>query len=420
MTAAARHDIELVLVGDELLRGERHDAHLAFVARAVAGIGARVHAAHTVPDDASKIAAVVRARLPHTHALIVTGGLGPTDDDVTREGVADALQVPLEFDEAEWTRIQAFFVERGRTATDANRRQAHFPCGSEIIANERGTASGFCAHADDTAVFVLPGPPGELRPMVEAFVVPRLERAFARPRLRVETLRTVGVGESQLVETVGAAAWQMDAYTISWLPHVAGVDVVLTQRPGMDPARLDDEALRLHARFEEVLGTKYYERGERPLAKVVGDLLAARTETVGVAESLTGGAIGTLLTEHAGSSAYFRAGVIAYSNDSKVDLLGVRADTIEQFGAVSEETCTEMAHGVRRRAKATYGVATTGVAGPGGGTPHKPIGLSFIGVAWEGGCQVKRLIYPGERGVVRDRAAHGALWLLYDCLRRRS
>jgi nicotinamide-nucleotide amidase len=420
MTSFTLHDVEMILVGDELLRGERRDEHLAFLARACAPLGVRVHAAHTVGDDVGKIAEAVRARLARTRALVVTGGLGPTDDDVTREGVAEALDALLEFHEEEWTRIEAFFAARGRSATDANRRQAHFPRGAEIIPNPRGTASGFCAGAGDTLVFVLPGPPAELQPMVESFVRERLARAFARPPLRVETLRTIGIGESQLVDTVGAAAWRMDHYSVSWLPHVAGVDVVLTQKPGADPARLDEEAQRLHERFEEVLGTKYYERGERTLGQVAGGLLKARGETMGVAESLTGGTVARLATAHAGSSEYFRAGVVAYSNESKIELLGVRADTIEQFGAVSEETATEMAHGVRRRAQATYGVATTGIAGPGGATPQKPVGLTFIGVAWEGGSQIRRVIYPGDRHAVRDRAAHGALWLLYDHLRRRG
>jgi nicotinamide-nucleotide amidase len=331
-----KHDVEVVLVGDELLRGERRDAHLPYIARACARHGVRVHAAHTVGDDVAKIAEAVRSRLPHTRALVVTGGLGPTDDDTTREGVAEALDAVLEFHEDEWRRIEAFFATRGRTATEANRRQAHFPRGAEIIVNERGTASGFCAAVGDTLVFVLPGPPGELQPMVESFVLARLESLFARPRLRVETFRTIGVGESQLVEAVGADAWRVDAYSISWLPNVAGVDVVLTQKPGADAAQLDVEAARLQARLEEVLGTKLYERGERALAQVAGDLLKARGETLAAAESLTGGTIGRLVTETAGSSEYFRAGVVAYSNESKVDLLGVRGETIEQYGAVSE------------------------------------------------------------------------------------
>jgi nicotinamide-nucleotide amidase len=181
---------------------------------------------------------------------------------------------------------------------------------------------------------------------------------------------------------------------------------------------MDEESKRLHARLSESLGSRYYEHGDRAIAKVVGDALVARGETVAAAESLTGGSVSRLFTEHAGSSAWFLASTVAYANAAKVDLVGVRAETIEQFGAVSEEVCTEMAHGIRRRAKATYGLATTGIAGPTGATPHKPVGLTFIGVAWEGGVQVKRLIYTGDRDAIRERAAHGVLWLLFDRLSR--
>ena len=416
----ARHDIEVILVGDELLRGQRGDEHLAFLGREVRALGARVSRAHTVSDDVAAIAGLVRERLPRTRALILTGGLGPTADDVTREGVAEALDLGLEFDEPTWAWIREFFAARGRTPTDANRRQAHFPAGSEIFANARGTAPGFAVTAGDAVVFVLPGPPPELQPMAREFVFPRLARLFDLPPLRVETFRTIGVGESQLVEMLGDAAAGLGAFTVSWLPTVAGVDVVLTARRGAEAAAMDAEAERLHARLGEALGTRYFERGERPIAGVVGDLLAARGETLSAAESLTGGTVARLVTAHPGASAYFLAGVVAYADEAKRELLGVRAETLGQYGAVSEETCTEMAHGIRRRSRSTYGVATTGIAGPTGATPHKPVGLTFMGVAWEGGVQVKRVIYPGDRSAVRDRAAHGALWLLYDHLRRHA
>jgi nicotinamide-nucleotide amidase len=417
---AERHDVEVILVGDELLRGDRGDRHLAFLGRTLRGPGARIARAQTVGDRIEDIAALVRERLPHTRVLILTGGLGPTEDDITRDGVAAALDLPLAFDDSTWKWIQEFFATRGRTATEANRRQAHFPRGAEIIGNARGTAPGFHLVHDDVHVFVLPGPPAELQPMVHDFVLPRVRDVFQREPLRVDTFRTVGIGESQLVEMVGKRATALDAFTVSWLPTVAGVDIVLTQRARADRSRMDDESNRLHARLADALGSKYFERGERPIAKVVGDALVVRNETVAVAESLTGGTVARLFTEHPGASAWFLASTVAYSDAAKVDLVGVSNATIEQFGAVSEETCTEMAHGIRRRAKATYGLATTGIAGPTGATPQKSVGLTFIGVAWDGGVQVKRLIYPGDRSAVRERAAHGVLWLLHDALCRRT
>lgn len=416
--AMTRHDVEVLLVGNELLRGERRDAHLAFIGQAVQRAGVKVDECHAVGDAVDAIASAVRDRLPRTRVLVVTGGLGPTDDDVTREGLAEAVAAPLEFRDDTWREIEAFMSTRGRTPTEANRRQAHFPRGSEILANSLGTAPGFALEAEGAHVFVLPGPPPELQPMFEALVMPRLLALFERAPLRVETFRTIGVAESQLFEWLGPTTFALTAYSVSWLPSIAGVDVVLTEKRDGAPSQVNVEAEAVHTRMQEVLGTKYYERGTRPLALVLGEMLRERKETLAVAESLTGGTVARLLTEHAGSSDYFLASAVTYSNSSKAALIGVRPETIEQFGAVSEETCTEMAHGVRRKMGATYGIATTGIAGPDGGTPHKPVGLVFIGVAWDGGSQIKRVIYPGDRSAIRDRASHGALWLLHDRLAR--
>lgn len=414
-----RHDAELILVGDELLRGDRADRHLVFLARALRPAGMRIARTHVVGDHIADIARLVRDRAPQARILIMTGGLGPTDDDITRDGVAQALETPLVFDEPAWGRITEFFATRGRTPTDANRRQAMFPRGATIIGNAHGTAPGFHVQHDGADIFVLPGPPGELQPMFNQYVFARLVNVFARPVLRMEHLRTIGVGESQLVEMLGDAVTGLEAFSVSWLPNLFGVDIVLTQRPDAPVARMDAEAERLHTRMTQLLGSRYYTRGESMLAKVVGDELAARSHTIGVAESLTGGTVARLFTEHAGSSAYFLASTVAYADAAKIDLVGVNRATIDEFGAVSEETCTEMAHGIRRRANATFGLATTGIAGPTGATPHKPIGLTFIGVAWEGGVQVKRLIYTGDRATIRERAAHGVIWLLHDVLSRR-
>jgi nicotinamide-nucleotide amidase len=391
---------------------------LAFVGRAVQRVGARVEECHAVGDDVHAIANKVRERLARTRVLVVTGGLGPTDDDVTREAVAEAIDRPLEFHADTWRAIESFMAARHRIPTEANRRQAHFPRGAEILGNALGTAPGFAVESEGAHVFVLPGPPQELQPMLEALVLPRLVPWFGGTPLRVETFRTIGIAESQLFDTLGSTTFALSAYSVSWLPSLAGVDVVLTQKRGAAQAALDAEAQRVHERLGEALGTKYYERGTRPLALVVGETLRARGETLAAAESLTGGTIARLLTEHAGASDYFLASAVTYSNRSKTALVGVRAETIEQLGAVSEEACTEMAHGVRRSVGSTYGVAATGVAGPGGGTAQKPVGLVFLGVAWEGGSQVKRVLYAGDRAAIRDRASHGALWMLCDRLAR--
>jgi PncC family amidohydrolase len=247
--------------------------------------------------------------------------------------------------------------------------------------------------------------------------MPKLLALFGREPLRVESFRTTGIAESQLFEMLEPTTFALSAYSVSWLPSIAGVDVVLTEKSDAKAELLAPEAQRVHDRMTELLGSKYYERGTRPLAKVVGETLRARHETLAVAESLTGGSIARLITEHAGSSDYLLASAVTYSNESKTALLGVRAETIEQFGAVSEETCTEMAHGARRRVGATYGIATTGIAGPGGGTPHKPVGL--VCIAWglrDAARRSATFRFGGDRDAVRRQAViaalHGVLELI--------
>jgi nicotinamide-nucleotide amidase len=413
----ARSDLEVILVGDELLAGIHGDTHLEYLGRAFRRVGVRVARAHIIGDSVDDIASLVGQRRGETRALVVTGGLGPTADDITREGVARALGLALEFHEPSWTSIQDFYSRRGKQATDNNRRQAYFPTGAAVLPNELGTAPGFVVESGGTTVFVLPGPPEEIRAMVEADVIARVRKLFGCTPLRVETFRTVGVGESKLISLVGDNLGALTAYTVSSLPSTTGVDIVLTQAAGVtDRSLLDAEADEIERVLKKTIGSHFYERGERSLTEVLGDLLARRGETVAVAESLTGGWIGKQLTDVSGSSRYFLADVVSYSNESKIDYLGVKHETIDRHGAVSEETCTEMAQGIRCRTGATYGLATTGIAGPTGATPNKPVGLTYIGLSWEGGCVVKRVEYSGTRDGVRRRASDGVLWLLLDRL----
>jgi len=412
-----KNEIEILLVGDELLKGERSDAHVSHMGRALHRRGARVARAHVVGDSVDAIAAVVAERVAAARVLIVAGGLGPTPDDITRIGVAKALGLELEFHEPSWQTIQKYFADRGKVASDVNRQQAEFPAGATVIPNGLGTAPGFSVDHQGATVVVLPGPPVEAHRMLEIDVLPMVQNIFQRDAVRVETYRTIGVGESVMREIVGDKLDAIDAYVVSSLPSRFGVDIVLTQKEGdVERTALDVEAERLERDLRGVIGTKLYERGERSLFEVVHDELTRRGETLAVAESLTGGWIGKRFTDLAGSSAYFLADVVSYSDDAKAEYLGVQSETLSTFGAVSEETCTEMVHGIRHRTGATYGLATTGIAGPGGATPKKPVGLTYIGVSWDGGCLVKRQVYSGARDDVRQRSVHGVVWLLYDYL----
>jgi nicotinamide-nucleotide amidase len=413
------NDIEVIIVGNELLKGERVDSHLSYLGRAVLPLGARIARAHVTADSVDEIARVLSGRIGETRTVLVTGGLGPTPDDVTRRGVAAGLGLELEFHEASWNAIQDFFASRGRQATQANRQQAEFPAGSRVLANGEGTAPGFEIESGGTTVFVLPGPPEELRRMFSSHVAPALSERFDRDPLRVDTFRTIGVGESTLFDLVGETLGALSAYDVSSLPSRGGVDILLTEKSSLsDRSLLDTESDAVAEALAGAIGTKFYERGERSLAEVVGSMLAEREETIAIAESLTGGWIGKLLTDVPGASAYVLSDVVAYSNAAKTDLLGVSAETLEKFGAVSEETCTEMAHGARNRAHAAFGLATTGVAGPTGGPPKKPVGLTFLGVSWDGGCNIKRQLFTGTRDDIRRRACQGVLWMLLDHLRK--
>jgi nicotinamide-nucleotide amidase len=411
------HDVEMIVVGDELLKGDRPDAHLSFVAGRLMESGVRVGGAAVVGDDTAAIARAVKDASDRARVVIVTGGLGPTPDDITRIGVARAFGLELEFHEPSWEAIQEFFRERNFTASDANRQQATFPAGAGVIPNPLGTAPGFVLDLEEVAVFVLPGPSVEVREMFEEAVLPRIGELFVRDPVRVETYRTLGVGESHLRTILAAELDAIESYAVSYIPSRIAVDVVLTQKTGRnDRKRLDGEADRFEEQLRAKTGHKFFERGKRSLFAVVHDLLSARGETLAVAESLTGGWVGKHFTDRSGSSVFFLADVVAYSNEAKVEYLGVQPETLESFGAVSEEVCTEMAHGIRHRTGATYGLATTGIAGPSGATPHKPLGLTYIGLSMEGACRVKRQVYAGTRDDVRQRAANGVVWLLYDYL----
>lgn len=413
-------EVEVVLVGNELLKGDRRDAHLAYIGRVSMSVGVRVSAAHVVGDDGRCIARLIGERIRESRVLIVSGGLGPTHDDVTREGVAEGLGLSLRFDEGEWRTIQKIFAGFGRTADDSNRRQAYFPEGATPIANARGTAAGFMIEQTGCLVAVLPGPPRELIPMMESVVVPRMKDIFSRAPLFTTTYRTTGIGESSMTPLVGPIFERFDDFDFSSLPHIGGVDLIATQKTaGADAEALRARAVELEKALRVALGEKLYATGKSSLDEALGAALALRGETLAVAESLTGGLIGKRLTDVPGSSRYLLADVVAYSNDAKIDFLGVKADTLIEHGAVSEPVCGEMADGVRQKTGATYGLSTTGIAGPDGGTADKPVGLTYIGLASTDLAVVEHRVFPGAREDVRERVAFAALWLLHRHLGQR-
>jgi len=412
-------EVEVILVGDELLKGDRRDAHLQFIGALVRTIGARITQAHMVPDNRAVIAATVKARIRKDRAIVVSGGLGPTHDDITREAVADGIGVSLEFREDQWKWIVGVFKGFSKTPHESNKRQAYFPAGSDVIPNDHGTAPGFMVEKGGCLIAVLPGPPRELRPMMESAVLDRLKSMFGREPLFAETYRTTGIGESDMTPKVELLFGHFEKeFTISSLPHIGGVDVVLTARARGDMKKQKKRAGEFEDGLREILGTHVFGTGTRDFPAVIGDLLAKRGETLAVAESLTGGLIGKSLTDAPGSSDYLLADVVAYSNESKVEFLGVKKKSLKDHGAVSDVVCREMAAGIRARTGATYGISTTGIAGPDGGTKDKPVGLTYFGLASDDGEKIMHRVFPGDRTTVRERVAYAVLNLLYRKLTR--
>ena len=417
---ARTHDVELLLVGYELLRGDRGDLHLEYLGRRLLEVGTRVDRVHVVGDDTGEIASVVRERRPHTKVLVVTGGLGPTHDDVTREGVAEGIGRPLGFDDGQWVKIRAYFERSGRVASESNRRQAMFPAGATPIDNTRGTAPGFMIETDGCLITVLPGPPAEFRTMTDISLVPAVSSIFGRRAPVTRISRTMGIGESQMSSLLDSLARSYAEFTLASLPHIAGVDLILRSKPGAGPTEaVSARADSFEAELRRALGGKIYTTGDESLEEIVGRMLVGTGATVAVAESLSGGLLGKRLTDVPGSSRYFTTDVVAYANKAKVDLLGVSERSLASFGAVSEAVCREMADGIRRRAGATYGLATTGIAGPDGGTVDKPVGLAYYGLSWEGGSDVRHRVFSGARPDVRERVVWASLFLLYEFLSER-
>ncbi len=404
--------VEIVAVGDELLSGATLDSNAATVARRLEALGLRVMRKTTVPDVSAQIAEAVRSALARSGAVVTTGGLGPTSDDVTRNAVAGVFGRRLEFREDLWRAMETRWARRGKIP-ETNRVQAEVPVGAEVFPNRRGTAPGIAIEDDSLGLCImLPGPPHEMETILIEQVVPYLEglagAAARRPFRR--TLRTAGIAESAIAEQLGSRLDDLPL-DVAHLPEVDGNDIRLTAwaKDESDVAGVLDEAV---GRLRELLAAHIYGEGEVDLAQVVGDLLRRRGLRVAVAESCTAGLIGKRLTEFSGSSDYFWGGMIVYSDRAKVELLGVSEEKLKLHGAVSEEVARQMAEGVCLRSGAETAIAVTGIAGPDGGTEEKPVGTVWLTVKVRDLTVARRRFYPGTRDMVRARAAQGGLDLL--------
>lgn len=408
--------VELINTGSELMLGRVLNTHQQWLCRQLSDRGYRVLRQVAVPDAGPDIQAAVREALGRADLVIATGGLGPTSDDITRELIAQLLGLRLKEDPAIVAKIRHFFEMRGRPMLERTRVQALVPEGATVLANANGTAPGLAIRVAPNPfreggkpawLVMLPGPPRELRPMFLDSVVPLLREQLPAEAFVCRTLRITGDGESSVEERIDAPLQPLVK---------AGLELGYCARPGQVDVRLvargreaEEVVRQAEAIVRARLGDSVYGLEEEDIEVTVIRRLTERGETLALAESCTGGGLANRLTNVPGASAVFLAGLVTYSNAAKQKFLGVRADTLAQHGAVSEAVAREMAEGARRETGATFALAVTGIAGPSGGTPEKPVGTVFIGLAGPFPTTVERQYYPIDRETFKHMVSQQAL-----------
>lgn len=399
--------IELVTTGSELLSGRTANTHARTLGDAIAPLGMDLLRDTTVPDSLSGIEDAVRSALSRVDIVLVSGGLGPTSDDLTREAVAGIVGKGLVIDDEALRRIRERYERSKRVLTESVQRHALVVEGADVLQNAEGLAPGERISWKGKTIFLLPGPPREFQSVLTQSVIPWLTANAAATPPVTTIFQVTGIGESDIVTRLEGSGFPPP-----------GVDVAYCARPGLVEVRIS--ASREHASqvtgcaglVRNRLGLHIFAEKRVTLEEVVGQLLRKRGETVAVAESCTGGLVGHRIATIPGSSDYFLGGVISYANASKERELGVKQDTLERHGAVSAETAREMAEGVRSRFGSTYGLSITGIAGPSGGTPEKPVGLVFVAVADAAGCEANERRFAGTRSAVQEWSSQIALdWL---------
>lgn len=412
---------EIVAVGSELLTPTYLDTNSLFLTERLNELGIELQGKSVAADDRATLKAMVADALRRSDLLILTGGLGPTDDDLTRDVVADLIGRPLEYHTGIFEDIEKRFAARGMQTPEINRRQAMVPRGASVLPNSNGTAPGLWIEHEQKFIVLLPGPPRELKPMFESVIQTRLARVVGAARIFRRVLRVTGRSESYVEE-------RMQPLYAKWLKGSTRITTTILASLGQIELHLTAIATSagegqraLDAAVEEVkhvLGQDLFSTKGEAMQEVIGELCRSRGLRIAAAESCTGGLMMSRLTEVPGSSDYVDRGVVVYSNQSKTDLLGVPAALIARHGAVSEQVAEAMATGITRVAGTDLGVAITGIAGPSGGTPEKPVGMVVIAAAWvrNGACdtRVRTFNFIGGREMVRFQATQAAM----DMVRR--
>lgn len=406
---------EIIFTGTELLLGQVLNTHAQCLGQELAALGVEIVRHTTVGDDWEGLTSALREALRRADLVITTGGLGPTSDDLTLAAVADVLGLPLVLNETVLSWIKEYFARRGQAVPENLTRQAYFPEGAIVLPNAAGTAPGCIVEKEGKIIVSLPGPPRELTPMFEDHVVPFLSKRLARGGvLNFRVVRVTGIAEYAVQDLLRDLEGK-EKVQLGYIAKPGEVHVRIAA-VGRDAAEAQQLVSGMLKEVRARLGDYIFAYDEESIEEVAGKLLAAKGYTIAVAESCTAGMVAARLTDVPGSSAYFMGGIVAYDNKVKEKILGVQTEILRDKGAVSPETAAAMAEGVRRLLCTDTGIGITGIAGPTGGTPEKPVGLVYIAVAVPGQTVVKKYNFPGRRFAVRQGAANAALKMLRDLL----
>ncbi|MGB2696774.1 MAG: competence/damage-inducible protein A, partial [Candidatus Zixiibacteriota bacterium] len=395
---------EVITIGDEILLGQTIDTNSAFISRELSQLGIDVNYKTSVGDDIQTISEALTTGLSRADLVITTGGLGPTNDDITKKAIVKVFKRNLVFHEEILKKVEEGFRKRGMEMPKINQNQALQPQGSKALPNQFGSAPGIFIQEKDKIFFALPGVPLEMRSIMENDVLPLLQRV-SEVKVFQRKLRTTDMPESLIYEMIEPIINNRPEVKVAFLPGFLGVDIRLNSES-------QEKLEGMENNIKEVLGNSIYGEDDISLEEVVGKLLKDKGKTISVAESCTGGLIGKRFTNVSGSSEYFERGVVSYSNQAKMEILKVPQDMIEKHGAVSEQVAILMAEGIRKISRTDYGLSVTGIAGPTGGTEEKPVGLVWIGFAHENDSFAQKFLFGEDRETNRQRAAQAALNLV--------
>jgi nicotinamide-nucleotide amidase len=408
---------ELLTIGDEILYGQIVDTNSQWMSVELSNVGIKVIRKTAIGDQEDEIITAFAEAEKRADIVLITGGLGPTNDDLTKPCLAKYFDCKLEIHQEALAEVTAFFVQRGRELTEVNRQQAALPVCCEKITNTLGTAPGMWFDRNGKVFVSMPGVPHEMKRMMSDIIIPKLTKRFATPVIHHKVIRTVGIGESFLAEKI--AEWENSLpkhIKLAYLPNLGEVKLRLTS-VGDSIETLSAEAEELTKKLHERVGQFIYGYGEDPLEVAVGNMLRDNKLTVSVAESCTGGYLSHLITSVPGSSEYFLGSMIPYAYEIKMRQLGVKPETLEQYGAVSEQTIIEMANLVRAKFTTDIGVATSGIAGPGGATPEKPVGTVWIAYSDKHQTITRKLQLSKERLLNIKMASVAVLNLIRQTVR---